>query len=154
MPGFPLRAGFILLPPGRGSFQYHFGGIETRKTRKTPMLFAVNYFAFASIWDHRQGEGGEELESCAIITTEANSVLRDLHDRMPVILGANDVCASSGWGCWRETPCMEYTPWGSDRQEVLLDSGRITTSEFVSWRTPANRHLLCMKSSEIAGVDQ
>jgi putative SOS response-associated peptidase YedK len=53
------------------------------------MLFAVNYFAFASIWDHRQGEGGEELESCAIITTEANSVLRDIHDRMPVILGAD-----------------------------------------------------------------
>jgi putative SOS response-associated peptidase YedK len=55
------------------------------------MLFAVNYFAFAGIWDHWQGEDGEELESCAIITTEANSVLRDLHDRMPVILGADGV---------------------------------------------------------------
>ena len=31
------------------------------------------------------------IESCAIITTEANSVLRDIHDRMPVILGAADV---------------------------------------------------------------
>jgi len=31
------------------------------------------------------------IESCAIITTEANKVLRDLHDRMPVILGADDV---------------------------------------------------------------
>jgi putative SOS response-associated peptidase YedK len=57
------------------------------------MLFAVNYFAFAGIWDHWQGEGGEVIESCAIITTEANSVLRDIHDRMPVILARADVVA-------------------------------------------------------------
>ncbi len=50
-------------------------------------------FAFAGIWDHWQGEDGEIIESCAIITTEANSVLRDLHDRMPVILAAVDVVA-------------------------------------------------------------
>ena len=31
------------------------------------------------------------IESCAIITTEASSVLRDIHDRMPVILGAANV---------------------------------------------------------------
>jgi putative SOS response-associated peptidase YedK len=51
----------------------------------------AGYFAFAGIWDHWQGESGEVIESCAIITTEANSVLRDIHDRMPVILGAADV---------------------------------------------------------------
>ncbi len=30
------------------------------------------------------------IESCAIITTEANSVLRNIHDHMLVILGAAD----------------------------------------------------------------
>jgi putative SOS response-associated peptidase YedK len=43
-------------------------------------------FAFAGLWDHwRHGEG-EPLESCTIVTTEANELMRPLHDRMPVIL--------------------------------------------------------------------
>ncbi len=57
----------------------------------------AGYFAFAGIWDHWQGEGGEVIESCAIITTEANSALWDIHERMPVILGAVEV------GVWLDT---------------------------------------------------
>ena len=29
---------------------------------------------------------GAEIKSCAIITTEANELLKDVHDRMPVVL--------------------------------------------------------------------
>lgn len=36
----------------------------------------------------------EEIESCAIITTNANELLSDIHDRMPVIL---DEKAMSTW---------------------------------------------------------
>jgi putative SOS response-associated peptidase YedK len=43
-------------------------------------------FALAGIWDHWQGEEGNVINSCAIITTEANAVMREIHDRMPVIL--------------------------------------------------------------------
>ena len=43
-------------------------------------------FAFAGIWEHWQSAEGSELESCAIITTEANDRLGDIHHRMPVIL--------------------------------------------------------------------
>ncbi len=43
-------------------------------------------FAFAGLWE-RWTRGAEPLESCAIITTEANGLLRPIHDRMPVILG-------------------------------------------------------------------
>jgi putative SOS response-associated peptidase YedK len=57
----------------------------------------TGYFAFAGIWDHWQGEGGEVIESCAIITTEVNRGLRDIHERVPVILGADDV------GAWLNT---------------------------------------------------
>jgi putative SOS response-associated peptidase YedK len=42
-------------------------------------------FAFAGLWDRWTGES-ESLESCTILTTEANEGLRPLHDRMPVIL--------------------------------------------------------------------
>lgn len=44
-------------------------------------------FAFAGMWE-RWGDG--PLESVALLTTEANDLLRDVHDRMPVILSAED----------------------------------------------------------------
>ena len=42
-------------------------------------------FAFAGIWSE-WGKEDEIIRSFSIITTEANSKLRSLHDRMPVIL--------------------------------------------------------------------
>ncbi len=41
--------------------------------------------AFAGLWERWHG-AGQILESCTILTTRANAVLRPLHDRMPVIL--------------------------------------------------------------------
>ncbi len=42
-------------------------------------------FCFAGLWERWQSPEGP-LESTTIITTEANEVLRPLHDRMPLIL--------------------------------------------------------------------
>ncbi|MEX1026482.1 MAG: SOS response-associated peptidase [Candidatus Paceibacterota bacterium] len=46
-------------------------------------------FAFAGLWEHWHGDD-EELESCTIIVTEANELLKPIHDRMPVILDTDD----------------------------------------------------------------
>jgi putative SOS response-associated peptidase YedK len=46
-------------------------------------------FAFAGIWEEWEREG-EIIESCAIITTEANELMAAFHDRMPVILDPRD----------------------------------------------------------------
>jgi putative SOS response-associated peptidase YedK len=42
-------------------------------------------WAFAGLWQHWEGADGP-LESCCILTTTANDLVRPVHDRMPVIL--------------------------------------------------------------------
>lgn len=43
-------------------------------------------FAFAGLWEHWAKANGEPIESFTIITTDANELLVEIHDRMPVIL--------------------------------------------------------------------
>jgi putative SOS response-associated peptidase YedK len=58
--------------------------------RKQPHAIQVDHggpFAFAGLWDRWVSrETGEVIESCTIITCEANAVLAPVHNRMPVIL--------------------------------------------------------------------
>ena len=49
------------------------------------------YMAMAGVWVHWQGEDGQVIESCSIITTEANKLMNEIHDRMPVILDKDDL---------------------------------------------------------------
>jgi putative SOS response-associated peptidase YedK len=42
-------------------------------------------FAFAGLWQHWR-RGDQVIDSCAILTTDANERVASLHDRMPVIL--------------------------------------------------------------------
>ena len=46
-------------------------------------------FAIAGLWEHWQGPEGE-IESCTLLTTQPNDLVRPLHNRMPVILHADD----------------------------------------------------------------
>ena len=43
-------------------------------------------FAFAGLWDAWTNPDGEIIESCTVLTTEPNSLIEDLHNRMPVIV--------------------------------------------------------------------
>ena len=47
-------------------------------------------FAFAGLWEGWRGPDGSSLESCAIVTTDTNRRLAELHDRMPVVLERED----------------------------------------------------------------
>ncbi|MES1989811.1 MAG: SOS response-associated peptidase [Pseudomonadota bacterium] len=64
---------------GAGPRQPHF----IRRRDRAP-------FAIAAIWDSWLPANGSELESCALITTEANATLMPVHHRMPVILAEKD----------------------------------------------------------------
>jgi putative SOS response-associated peptidase YedK len=47
-------------------------------------------FCLAGLYDFWQSGGGQRLATCAVITTEANSLIRPVHDRMPVIIRKED----------------------------------------------------------------
>ena len=66
--------------------------------KKLPLLFQLKSgqpFAFAGLWERWRGPAGTPedappLESCTIVTTSANSLSANVHDRMPVILDPAD----------------------------------------------------------------
>jgi putative SOS response-associated peptidase YedK len=72
------------LLPADGFFEWWHSERE-----KQPFHFGMqddSLFAFAGLWDRWRNPAGTVIESCSIITTTPNSLLADIHDRMPVIL--------------------------------------------------------------------
>ncbi len=62
---------------------------RTNTKTKTPMrikLKSDDLFAMAGLWEKWQSPEGKPVFSCSVITTTANEMVRDIHDRMPVIL--------------------------------------------------------------------
>jgi putative SOS response-associated peptidase YedK len=47
----------------------------------------------AAVWDTWHSGTPDERRSFSILTTSANEFMREIHDRMPVILGAPDLDA-------------------------------------------------------------
>jgi putative SOS response-associated peptidase YedK len=71
---------------------YEWQAIPGQKT-KQPFFICVRdvpVFAFAGLWEHWTGPVGQQFETCTIMTTAANSLMRQVHTRMPVILDPAD----------------------------------------------------------------
>jgi putative SOS response-associated peptidase YedK len=67
------------------------GFYEWRKmgSVKQPYCFEVGegeVFALAGLWDEWKSPEGQTIESCTILTTTPNSLVAEMHDRMPVIV--------------------------------------------------------------------
>jgi putative SOS response-associated peptidase YedK len=76
------------LVPADGFFEWQRLGSEKhpfhmRRTDGAP-------FALAGLWESWHSPDGSVLESCALLTIEANELMRPIHDRMPVILDPPD----------------------------------------------------------------
>lgn len=62
--------------------------------------------ALAGIWEIWDGPNGEQIESCAILTTTANATLAALHERMPVLIEPDAI------PLWLDTRNEEYASIG------------------------------------------
>ena len=67
---------------------YEWQVVPDSKTKQPWFIVLQNRepMAFAGLWEIWRGPNGETVESCSIIVTEANGLMRPIHDRMPVIL--------------------------------------------------------------------
>lgn len=75
------------LIPSDGFYEWQKSGKQ-----KQPYLITLagdEPYAYAGLWERWQSPAGP-LETCTILTTEANDKLASLHNRMPVILDRHD----------------------------------------------------------------
>lgn len=74
---------------------------QQRPGGNQPFLFQRKdsaLMALAGLWERWEYPGGKILESCSILTTKANALMRPIHHRMPVVLPEND------WKIWLDLP--------------------------------------------------
>ncbi|ARV59132.1 hypothetical protein BZZ01_11215 [Nostocales cyanobacterium HT-58-2] len=66
---------------------------QQQEGKKQPYYFRLGEgkpFGFAGLWEQWRSPQGEEITSCTILTTQANTLLQPVHERMPVILQEQD----------------------------------------------------------------
>ena len=105
--------------PANGFFEWKGEG----KTRQ-PFYIRMKenqIMGLAGLWEHWTSHESESLETCTILTAPSNSLIRTIHDRMPVILLSSgltgivpipgSLCHSAHrflQSCWR---CIKSLPW-------------------------------------------
>ena len=85
---------------------------------KQPYLYEVDGgkpFAFAGLWEtwHDPAvQDGPPLESCTVITTDANELAQQVHNRMPVIVDERD------YGDWLAGEQIPLIPFAAERMSA------------------------------------
>ncbi|HPI20412.1 MAG TPA: SOS response-associated peptidase [Candidatus Kapabacteria bacterium] len=93
-------------------------------------------FAFAGLWDSWKNTDNTVINSCSIITTQSNELMKNIHSRMPVIL-QNEIIQK-----WLSNDCFDMNlieelkePYSSDKMEMY----RVSTIV----NSPMNDNPLC-----------
>ncbi len=81
------------LIPASGFYEWQARGSDRGRAPKQP--YAVlpadgAPIAFAGLWETWHGADGSEIDTAAIVTTDANRLLTPIHERMPVVLERKD----------------------------------------------------------------
>jgi putative SOS response-associated peptidase YedK len=74
--------------PADGFYEWKQAGDRKQPMRITMKDGAV--FSMAALYDTWTAPDGRKISTCTIITTTPNSLMADIHDRMPVILRPED----------------------------------------------------------------
>ncbi len=115
---------------------------QRQERKKQPFYFRLQDgkpFAFAGLWEHWEAPDGELIESCTILTTAANELLRPIHDRMPVILDRKD------YDLWLDPTVQKIEPL----QHVLRpyqSEAMISYQVSTAVNNPANNSPECINS--------
>ena len=99
------------LIPAKGFYEWQ--QVEGRKQPYFLHPVDDGLFLLAGIWDHWQGDDGTVIESCAIITTEANAQIQPIHERMPVILNEKNLLAWLDPGTNQQTLVAMLIPFSA-----------------------------------------
>jgi putative SOS response-associated peptidase YedK len=76
------------LVPASGFYEWETRG---RGPKKPFAAMPKNsLIAFAGLWETWHGPDGSEIDTAAIVTTDASDYLRPIHERMPVVLHQED----------------------------------------------------------------
>lgn len=78
--------------PASGYYEWKTEGDGKKKTKR-PFYMTLqdgSPMSFAGIWNEHEIDGDQVL-SVAIVTTEPNEKLAEVHDRMPVVIGRYDI---------------------------------------------------------------
>lgn len=122
------------LIPADGFYEWKAGG-----SRKQPYYIHAKSgepLAFAGLWETWTGPNGEELDTVAIVTTDANRTVGPLHDRMPVIvppeafdlwLDSDNVDATTAASLIMPAPdsLLEVWPVSTDVNRVANDNAHL-----------------------------
>jgi putative SOS response-associated peptidase YedK len=122
------------------------GYYEWRKQGKKKTAMYIRHtgrdiFAFAGLWERWKKADGSWLNSCAILTTEANQKLRPLHHRMAVIIEPEDYKL---WLAPRELLPAEWLPLMAGPTAEQLTFHAVSPQV----NNPANDHPTLVKALE------
>jgi len=75
------------LVPANGFYEWRL-----ENGRKQPYCCHIDHqlFSMAGVWEHWQDAEGNEIQSCALLTTDARGAMQELHQRMPVYIAPRD----------------------------------------------------------------
>ena len=79
---------------------YEWQKVNGRKQPYFVGLRGDRPFGLAGLWE-RWEKGGEPVESCTILTTDANELMQPIHERMPVII------LPEQYGLWLDPRCQD-----------------------------------------------
>ena len=127
--------GIAAKPAFRGAMRYRRcliptdGFYEWKAARNGPkqpyfVRSKTGLMAFAGLWETWMDPQGGEIDTAAVVTTDANAVLRPIHARMPVILAPGD------WDAWLDSgvPASRAETLLKPAPDDLLEAHPVSTA--------------------------